>query len=201
MVKLDSIVNSSSKSSFSGYRRILISGKSCGNISLLPNQKVWLQRLKMLLSVIIRLVQDRMLPFVAILVIVYGKIQKFCTQEIFVKKQFLQQQNIKLTLSSVDSNLGPLKLVSVFVCSENDKFSSAVNAVKRLKTLRHPSVVTFADSGWYNLFAMVCKNLGLSVHCRFEAFGQHELTSEYWSWVSVAFLHLNMYSNLCIGVY
>ena len=37
--------------------------------------------------------------------------------------------------------------VSVFVCSENDKFSSAVNAVKRLKTLRHPSVVTFADSG------------------------------------------------------
>ena len=37
--------------------------------------------------------------------------------------------------------------VSVFVCSENDKFGSAVNAVKRLKTLRHPSVVTFADSG------------------------------------------------------
>jgi hypothetical protein len=37
--------------------------------------------------------------------------------------------------------------VSVFVCSEADKFSSAVNAVKRLKTLRHPSVVTFADSG------------------------------------------------------
>jgi hypothetical protein len=37
--------------------------------------------------------------------------------------------------------------VSVFVCSESDKFGSAVNAVKRLKTLRHPSVVTFADSG------------------------------------------------------
>ena len=67
----------------------------------------------MLLSVILRLVQDSMLPFVAILVIVYGKIQKFCTQEIFVKKQFLQQQNIKQTLSSVDSNLGPLNLVNV----------------------------------------------------------------------------------------
>ena len=37
--------------------------------------------------------------------------------------------------------------VSVFVCSDNDKFSSAIIAVKRLKTLRHPSVVTFADSG------------------------------------------------------
>ena len=37
--------------------------------------------------------------------------------------------------------------VSVFVCSEVDKFVSASNAVKRLKTLRHPSVVTFADSG------------------------------------------------------
>lgn len=37
-------------------------------------------------------------------------------------------------------------LVSVFACSEPDKFASANVAVKRLKTLRHPSVVTFVDS-------------------------------------------------------
>ena len=37
--------------------------------------------------------------------------------------------------------------VSNFVCSESDKFSSAVIAVKRLKTLRHPSIVTYVDSG------------------------------------------------------
>ncbi len=49
-----------------------------------------------------------------------------------------------LHLGTRKSNASP---VSVFVCSETDKFVSASNAVKRLKTLRHPSVVTFADSG------------------------------------------------------
>jgi len=41
--------------------------------------------------------------------------------------------------------------VSVFACSDPEKFSSANVAVKRLKTLRHPSVLTFVDSGKFSL--------------------------------------------------